>query len=333
MRTRNTSSERRCSGLALPAAVALCFMVVIGCEGVSVPGVTDPGEPSGELLCPSPLEPALHQDVCIESCGNGIVDDGEWCDDGNVYVGDGCPSDCQRCAKSWQLMPADPRWHLTSISGTGPEDLFAVGAIGPQIVTAGTLVSNNLSSWSPHEELADYDGAAFHYDGQRWRRMVEGIPPLYSIWVTKHDMGTVVFAVGAEGTILHYDGADWAEMESPVFGTDEILTGVWGSSVDNVFAIGVGGTALHYDGERWSALDLPDNVSGLLSIVGLDADADGAKATGGVTDPAVFLAGTDGVFLRYRPGLPTRAAQEMWEVRDDSAKIPHRFQPKIRQDR
>ncbi|MEO8604797.1 MAG: hypothetical protein ABI629_19665, partial [bacterium] len=27
-------------------------------------------------------------------CGNGVVDPGEWCDDGNATFGDGCRSDC-----------------------------------------------------------------------------------------------------------------------------------------------------------------------------------------------------------------------------------------------
>jgi hypothetical protein len=47
------------------------------------------------------------------------------------------------------------------------------------------------------------------------------------------------------GTILHYDGAVWSQMDS---GTSEHLTGVWGASERDVFAVGVGGTILHYDG-------------------------------------------------------------------------------------
>ena len=54
-----------------------------------------------------------------------------------------------------------------------------------------------------------------------------------------------VFAVGWDGTILHYDGSSWNLMNS---GTDSILEGVWGSSSSDVFAVGNGGTILHYAG-------------------------------------------------------------------------------------
>ncbi|MFC2009669.1 hypothetical protein ACFLT3_01935, partial [Chloroflexota bacterium] len=60
-----------------------------------------------------------------------------------------------------------------------------------------------------------------------------------------------VFAVGYEGTILHYDGSEWSEMSS---GTTEHLQAVWGSSSSDVFAVGYEGTILHYDGSSWSAM-------------------------------------------------------------------------------
>lgn len=66
-----------------------------------------------------------------------------------------------------------------------------------------------------------------------------------------------VFAVGASGTILRYDGAKW----SPVFsGVTDSLNGVWGLSASVIYA--VGGTsggfpasrALRYDGKTWSSI-------------------------------------------------------------------------------
>ena len=50
--------------------------------------------PTG-IVCPSPLKCAAAQEVCIATlCGNGVVDPGEVCDDGNIINGDGCSSDC-----------------------------------------------------------------------------------------------------------------------------------------------------------------------------------------------------------------------------------------------
>ncbi len=47
------------------------------------------------IVCPAPLQCAAVQAVCISNnCGNGIVDPGEVCDDGNIMDGDGCSHDC-----------------------------------------------------------------------------------------------------------------------------------------------------------------------------------------------------------------------------------------------
>ncbi|MEO8845530.1 MAG: DUF4215 domain-containing protein [Kofleriaceae bacterium] len=48
------------------------------------------------IVCPDPLQCAAVQPVCISnSCGNGVVDPGEVCDDGNIVNGDGCAADCK----------------------------------------------------------------------------------------------------------------------------------------------------------------------------------------------------------------------------------------------
>ena len=59
-----------------------------------------------------------------------------------------------------------------------------------------------------------------------------------------------VFAVGAQGTILHYDGATWTAMISP---TTRFLRAVWGSSGTDVIAVGGGGTIVRFDGTSWTA--------------------------------------------------------------------------------
>ena len=44
-----------------------------------------------------------------------------------------------------------------------------------------------------------------------------------------------VFAVGKEGTILHYGGNTWSETSN---GTKAQLNSVWGSSESDVFTVG-----------------------------------------------------------------------------------------------
>ena len=60
-----------------------------------------------------------------------------------------------------------------------------------------------------------------------------------------------VYSVGADGSILHYDGSSWSSMDSS---TGYWLGGVWGSSASDVFAVGGNGTILHYDGSNWSLM-------------------------------------------------------------------------------
>jgi cysteine-rich repeat protein len=56
-------------------------------------GDTGPGhcgdneEPCGEESCDGGCEPP-------PVCGNGVVETGETCDDGNTWSGDGCSSSC-----------------------------------------------------------------------------------------------------------------------------------------------------------------------------------------------------------------------------------------------
>jgi len=70
-----------------------------------------------------------------------------------------------------------------------------------------------------------------------------------------------VFAVGDNGTILHFDGEYWSAMDSNVpydkccTNCDPAkLTSVWGVSANSVYAIGQCGTVMHYNGNTWSRM-------------------------------------------------------------------------------
>ncbi len=63
---------------------------------------------------------------------------------------------------------------------------------------------------------------------------------LYGVWGSS---SSDVFAVGAGGTILHYNGTSWSSMSS---GTTNTLYGIWGSASNNVYAVGASGTIRKY---------------------------------------------------------------------------------------
>jgi cysteine-rich repeat protein len=75
--------------LASACGVALCI-TLLSCANKPSSAVCSSG-----IVCPSPLQCAAVQAVCITNdCGNGIVDPGEECDDGNILNGDGCSATC-----------------------------------------------------------------------------------------------------------------------------------------------------------------------------------------------------------------------------------------------
>lgn len=108
---------------------------------------------------------------------------------------------------------SEPDLVFFGVWSAAPDDAFAVGAVG---------------------ETA----AIHHFDGTAWSAMtVPPVGPLFHVWGAS---GTDVYAVG-DGTILHYDGAAWTEVQTLA----QQLTGVWGSSPADVFAVGESGTIMH----------------------------------------------------------------------------------------
>jgi len=116
--------------------------------------------------------------------------------------------------------------------------------------------------------------------GWEWQNPLPTGSQLEGVWGSG---GSDTFAVGLQGTILHYDGADWSAMSS---GTSDTLWDVWGSSGSDVFVVpGI----LHYDGTEWSTMN-PGTGGWLFSVWGSSG-----------TD--VFVVGADGIILHYS-GLP-----------------------------
>lgn len=70
-------------------------------------------------------------------------------------------------------------------------------------------------------------------------------PGLSAVWGTRADD---IWAVGAAGTILHYDGKHWTASDSA---TTAALHAVAGSAANDVWAVG-DSIAVHWDGKHWN---------------------------------------------------------------------------------
>lgn len=83
-----------------------------------------------------------------------------------------------------------------------------------------------------------------------------GTGALFGIWGTS---ATSIFAVGAGGRILQFNGTSWTTMASP---TSLQLSRVWGTGPGNVYAVG-DGVMVHFDGKTWQNVPLTDGLSDL----------------------------------------------------------------------
>jgi hypothetical protein len=115
--------------------------------------------------------------------------------------------------QTWTTVLQRDGVHFTSVSGTGANDVLAVG----------------------------WNGVILRFDGTQWRSTPSGTRQfLYGVWAAAPSSA---FAVGATGLILHSagPGSPWTSTKVRT----EFLFGVWGSSAVDVFAVGQGGTIFH----------------------------------------------------------------------------------------
>jgi hypothetical protein len=99
----------------------------------------------------------------------------------------------------------------------------------------------------PGPAVAD-TGSSCPVEGWCWVNPLPQGNSLRGVWAAGP---TDAWAVGAAGTIVHWDGVRWSLSAS---GTTEYLVAVWGSSARDVWAVGLGGTIVHWDGARWSSV-------------------------------------------------------------------------------
>ena len=140
-----------------------------------------------------------------------------------------------RLRKTLEHLPAA----LLSVSGTGPKDIYAVGADPKD--GRGPLV--------------------LHYDGTGWDRLDSGASgDLW--WIGVQPIGNAFYLSGDGGLILRYDLASHQFSRETTPGSERIY-GTWGASPTDIWAVGgavespdTGGVIWHYDGVNWTSLDL-----------------------------------------------------------------------------
>jgi len=129
---------------------------------------------------------------------------------------------------TWTVVVPRPSGADERLSGIWGRDARDVWAVGAQNVNGGV------------------GGKILHWDGATWT--VSSFMPSASLNAVWGSSARDVWAVGRNGILVHFDGAAWQSVASPVADPtkrDE-LKGLWGSGPNDVWAVG-GRTILHLE--------------------------------------------------------------------------------------
>jgi hypothetical protein len=156
---------------------------------------------------------------------------------------------------------------ITGLGGSGPGDVFAVGASGDTGPTA-------------------------HWDGTSWSPVAPASEPLGAVWAGGRDE---VFAVGTLGTVFKWDGGNWVVSRSVDAGTATFdgTRGIFGTA-GSIFALAPGPTVLRRERSRWSSVASMSSVTGVWASGPDDAYAVGFAGGGTPNFPASSISHWDG---------------------------------------
>ncbi len=167
---------------------------------------------------------------------------------------------------AWTIVPSPNPAHglrsaniLTSVSGTGPDDIWAAGY-----------------DFDPTTDTIEF--LFEHWDGSSWTASPSPTPPggLDTAWGVTAIAPDDVWAVGDSALQVtrtaHWDGSSWSIVASPSLhdgiNPTNLLTGVTANSSGDVWASGYEGNAnnlnfskpymLHWDGSTWTLTTLPN---------------------------------------------------------------------------
>src|SRR6185436_12742877 len=87
-----------------------------------------------DQMNPATIE--VHVTIHNKECGNGAVETGEQCDDGNMAAGDGCGASCQVEALGTLMGPPSSMTFSGSIDPGTQEDYYSITMTAPGYISA-----------------------------------------------------------------------------------------------------------------------------------------------------------------------------------------------------
>ncbi|MFH1532663.1 MAG: hypothetical protein ABIK09_18205 [Pseudomonadota bacterium] len=211
--------------------------------------------------CGTPME--IIDDCAPLGCAEGACRQWGWRTPPCVVDGDGCTR------PGMTLLLEQPTGAPLAIGPDGTT-LQWDGAHWLLGDTGSAATLKDLWTWTQggktHAYLVGNGGKVLTYNGTIFQPMLTGLyMDLEGLFGFDSED---VYAVGANATILHYDGDSWAPVD---LGGDVPWSGrlydIWGSDPFHVWAVGQSGKAVFFDGATWTLLQLPTSEA-LYSIWG-----------------------------------------------------------------
>ena len=209
---------------------------------------------------------------------------GVWCDgpDHALVVGDGGAVHRLKDG-AWRREESGVKEPLHAVVGFGGDNAVAVGWMG-------VIVHREGAAWRRH------GGGIVDPITKRYAR-TRANAPLFGLWASSPEDA---WAVGDEGRVCRFDGAEWHEVDCP---TDVHLRAVVRCRDGTLLVAGAQGLVLEYRDGGWARMETGTTTH----LTGLHADVDGTVyATGGQFN--VRRNGFVGTLLRLRGGAWTTLA-------------------------
>lgn len=179
-------------------------------------------------------------------CGDGIVDPGETCDDGNTTPGDGCRADC---GGRWTAMQTGTYLSFTDVWGSSMTHVWALagrkvmrwdGNAWTQVpLPNAAVVAKRVWGTGPSDVWVRMaDGTVYRYDGEAWTPVT--IDPAVTwrtgwsrsvddVWI----VGEVMDGSSARGRVAHWDGLTWT-LSGATPSLPVALADVWASNITGI---------------------------------------------------------------------------------------------------
>ncbi|MEO8841255.1 MAG: hypothetical protein ABI591_03710 [Kofleriaceae bacterium] len=173
------------------------------------------------------------------------------------------PTDGNRCSESgWcPVEPAIPAT-LRGMSGTGSDDVWAVGEAGTLLHYDGTkwtrVAANThdefqgVKSFDRDDVWAISSTSAYHFDGHVWTKVT--IADFSYPYAIAGSSGSNVWIAEYGGVAHHFNGSSWTKTQTP--GTNILYT-IWSAAPNDAWAGSNSNGLYHWNGGSWASVASP----------------------------------------------------------------------------